>query len=335
MGRLANLLITTAIAIAPSAYGQTPDIPEAPPPAPRTEPDPEPPPPTESALEPEAKPPPPAATKGDEPAAKATTVAPTRNGRVTAGRLAVSPSGETGLYRLAAAESVDPGLIRLSFGLDFFKIGSFIETDDGHGMVGGQLAVSASPIDYLELWLSMRAQSNSNNFTDPQLLQSLGDWTLGIKGFYPVAKLLTLGVDVQAIFLSGIGSASFDFGATNVHFRALLTSDLYRATEKIPVRLHLNVGFLVDNSDHLVAEGAQLTNAERFALGVSDFNRVTLGFWRRKVPVKYVTLFLEYTAEFPVGYLATPGIVITSNALSPAQSRSSVADTSRGRRCSA
>jgi OmpA-OmpF porin, OOP family len=315
MGRFANLLLISAVlTAAPSAYGQaTPDIPEeeevkAPPPPPPSD---EPPPP---AAPPPSAPPPPAVAK--KPEVKATTTK--EDERPTAGRLAVSPSGETGLYRLVAAESMDPGLIRLSFGLDFFAINSFIEKDDGHASIGGTLAVSASPIDYLELWLNFRAQSNSNNLTQPNLLQSLGDWTLGIKGFYPVAKLATIGVDVQAIFLSGIGSASWDFGATNLWVRALLTSDLYRATEKIPVRLHLNLGFLLDNSDHLIGEGAELTNAERFALGISDFNRVTLGAGI-EVPVKYVTLFLEYTAEFPTGYLATPGIVVTENALRPAQ----------------
>ncbi len=328
MGRTESLLLIMAIAIiAPSAYGQaTPDIPEAPPPAPG------PPPPATEAETPPPPPPDAAAparkTRNEpaEPAVKATTAKP--EARRTSGRLAVSPSGETGLYRIAAAESVDPGLIRLSFGLDFFAVNSFIAADDSHSMIGGTLALSASPIDYLELWLSMRAQSNSDNYTSPTLLQSLGDWSLGIKGFYPVAKLATVGVDVQATFLSGIGSASLDFGATNLQFRALLTSDLYRATEKIPVRLHLNVGFLLDNSDHLVAQGAALTNAERFALSVSDFNRVTLAAGI-EVPVKYVTLFLEYSAEFPVGYLATPGIVITSNALSPAQTTGAprVADT--------
>lgn len=329
MARSKVLLIIAGLSIPLTAYGQgTPEIPE-PPPAPAPQPQTPPPdrtpaprPPPTRATQPQATTAPkqPAATSAPKkPAAGVVSKAPAKKARATSGRLAVSPSGETGLWRVASAESVAPGLIRLSFGVDFFSVGSLFEPDDGHSMVGGILGVSGSPVDYLELWLSTRAQSNSNNLTEPSLLQSQGDLTLGLKAFYPVADLATLGFDIQALFLSGIGSASPDFDSTSLHVRALLTSDLMRASENIPLRMHLNIGFLLDNSSNLVDGDAALTNAERFALGISDFNRVTLGAGI-EVPVKYVTPFIEYSVEFPIDYLATPGIVVTSNGLSPQQS---------------
>lgn len=240
----------------------------------------------------------------------------------------MNPEGNTGLLRIGAAESVGPKLIRISFGLDFFKTGSLFAPDDGQSRVGGTLAISGSPVDYVELWLNTRAVSASNNLTNPQLLQSLGDLTLGIKGFYPVAKLASVGADLQVRFLSGVGNTSFDFGATEVRFRGLLTTDLYRATEQIPLRGHLNVGFVLDNSDKLLPEGSQLSEAERFALGINEFNRFTLGFGI-EVPVKYVTPYLEYNVEFPLGYLATPGVVLSSNALRTSQTVVDATDIAR------
>jgi outer membrane protein OmpA-like peptidoglycan-associated protein len=332
------LMLVAAACVPLHAYGQgTPDIPPAPPPAPEPKPQPRPKPKAEPAPEPEAKPPPEAPPPRKPEAKPAAGVAATDAGgarpaekdreKEPSGRQVVSPTGETGLFRIASAETVDPGLVRLSLGIDFFKVGSFIEPDDGHAMVGGTLAISGSPIRYLELWLATRFQSNQNNLTTPQLLQSQGDLTLGVKGYYPIADLATVGLDLQLSFLNGIGSASFDFGATAFHVRALLTSDLYKATEKVPVRLHLNLGFLLDNSGNLIEDGAALTNAERYALGISDFNRVTLGLGV-EVPVKYVTPFIEYSVEFPISYLATPGIVITGNGLSPNQTPAPpVADT--------
>lgn len=237
----------------------------------------------------------------------------------------MSPGGETGLYRVASAETVTPGLIRLAFGLDFFRVGGLFRPDDGHSQVGGVLSISGAPIEYVELWLNTRAQSNSNDFTSPQLLQSQGDVTLGVKGLYPVADLATLGVDLQLKMLSGIGSAAIDFGASQFQARALLTTDLMKAKERIPFRGHLNVGFTLDNSDSLIPENTALTNAERFALGISDFNRVTLGVGV-EVPVPYVTPYIEYTVEFPIDYLATPGIIIASNALRPAQTTPGVSN---------
>ncbi|MEQ8272964.1 MAG: OmpA family protein [Deltaproteobacteria bacterium] len=324
---LAPLLVS--LVIPATTLAQTPDIPSPPPPpppAPAPTPTPAPAPKTTEAPPPEKKAPAPE-PKASAPMAKAAP-APTRvttpaeeppaKGRSVAGRLAVSPSGSTGLIRVAAAESVAPKLIRVSFGLDFFSVGSLFADSDGHSRVGGTLAISGSPVDYVELWLNTRAVSNSNDLTDPTLIQSQGDVALGIKGFYPVADLANVGLDLQLKFLSGVGASSFDFGSTELRVRGLLTTDLMRATEEIPVRGHLNIGFTLDNSDKLVPEGVALTDAERFALGISDFNRFEIGVGV-EVPVKYVTPYLEYTVEFPLSYLATPGVVVSSNALRPAQ----------------
>lgn len=319
-----GLLSLPAIA---SAQG-TPEIP-APPPPPTEAPAPQPAPPPNPAAPapapapapqpaPEAAPAPQPAPSAAEASTPAPAPAPKERAAKRAGRLAVSPDGATGLLRLSAADAMDPGLIRLSFGLDFFSTGGLFVDGDGQSRVGGTLAISGSPIDYVEVWLNTRAVSASNNRTNPELLQSLGDLAIGVKGFYPVADLASVGADIQVKFLSGIGDTSFDFGASELRLRALLTSDFYKATESIPLRAHLNVGFVLDNSDNLVPDGGQLTEAERFALGVNDYNRLTVGFGL-EVPVKYVTPYIEYNVEFPLDYLATPGVVLSSSALRTAQ----------------
>ncbi|MCK6551860.1 OmpA family protein [Myxococcota bacterium] len=307
------------------AWAQTPDIPDEPPPPPtgqRTQ-DAE-----RTSVRRDAKP---ASADGESAAAEkraasvdeASLAAPVDEGaaRSSVGdvRIAPTPLGETGLLRVAAADSTPPGLVRLSFGLDFFSASSFFAENDEHSRVGGTLAVSTSPIDFLEIWLATRAQSNSNVRTSPQLLQAQGDLRLGVKGFYPVYEHLTIGADLQVGLLSGIGQASFDLDASELTARLLVTGDLTKyAEDPYPVRAHFNAGIIVDNSAKLL-ESNPLSNAERFALGVSDFDRFALGFGV-EIPVKYVTPFLEYTVEFPLGYLATPGVIIQSSALRAAQS---------------
>ena len=220
-------------------------------------------------------------------------------------------SGSTGVLRVGAADSVQAGLMRVAFGVDFFKVNSFFEPNDGHTRVGAVLSLSGSPIDYLEAWLNVRATSNSNDSTDPSLLQAQGDVALGVKGFYPVGNLVSVGADAQVTFLSGIGDSTFDLGATEVRFRGLFTTDFTKSESPLPLRLHVNVGYVLDNSNQLI-EGRQddLTQAERFALGVNDFSRVTAAF-AVEAPFKYITPYIEYSAEFPVSpqYLATPGVV--------------------------
>lgn len=331
MPKLGSLLVLLGLAAAVPALGQTPDIPEAPRPPPAPAPTAPPPPAAETAApapEPpkataaptEATTPPPVSRGSAAPAAAANKVSR------PAGRLAVNPEGNTGLLRVAAAESVAPKLIRLSFALQWFTAGSVFGADDGATRVGAILGISGSPIDYLELWLNVRATSTANDLTTPTLLQSQGDVSLGVKGFYPVAKIASVGVDAQATLLSGIGGTSFDLSGTELRLRALLTSDLMRATEKIPLRAHLNAGITFDNSASLLSAGQSLTNAERFALGIGDYHR--FGLWLGvEVPLAYVTPYLEYVAEVPLGYRATPGVAIVGQPLSPAQATPSVAST--------
>ena len=340
-----SLLISLAIPLTAQAQ-DTPEIP-GPPPAPATD---------ASAAEPPATTEAPATAAGD---AAQPTAAPTASGtaqpaptaaaptapatatprqaapapstsatlemapaaRRSPARVAVTPSGATGVLRVSAADSVPKGNFRIGLGFDFFRVGTFFESGDDHTRFGGTLSLSGSPIDYFEAWFNLRAASNSNNFTDPSLLQTQGDAALGVKGFYPVGNLLSIGADMQVTFLSGIGDTSFDFSGTELRFRALVSSDFTKSEAAIPLRLHINIGYVLDNSDALINEDEpEPTQAQRFSLGINDFSRVTFGA-AVEAPFKYITPYLEYTAEFPVSpqYLATPGVVAVGQGLRTAQ----------------
>ncbi|MEL6185705.1 MAG: OmpA family protein [Myxococcota bacterium] len=301
-----------AEAASPEAEAASPEAEAAPPEVSAPLPSPEattPPPATEAAPAP--------APVSSPPAASAQASRPNPNRR----RLSYvqpSPSGQTGILRVGAADSSAPGLLRLGLGFEFFSGSDVFAEGDENTRVAGVLSVSGSPIDFLELWLNIRAASNSNTLTSPNLLQSQGDLQFGAKGFYPVADLATVGVDAQLTLLSGIGEAGYDFGASEFRIRALLTSDLRKLANPLPIRGHLNLGFILDNSSSLLESGEELTNPERFALGVSEFNRFQIGVGV-EVPVAWVTPYLEYSMEIPLDYLATPGVVITGRSLTFAQ----------------
>lgn len=229
--------------------------------------------------------------------------------------LGASPTGETGLVRVHGAEGLEPGRVRLSFALDFFRLDSFIAADNAHTSVGGTLALAFAPLEHLELWVDTRASSNKDARTRPELLETLGDLTLGAKGFLPATPLLAVGADAELTLLTGVGSSSFDLSASRLRLRALASADLQRA-RGVPLRAHLNAGIIFDGSGAL--ETPTLTNAERFALGISDFNRVLIGA-AVEVPLGGFTPFVEYAMEVPLGYLATPGIIVSSAALRPEQ----------------
>lgn len=339
----ASLALVATPSLALAQTGGTPEIPlpPAPPESPAESPDANPGPDPS-----QAPPPPPASGSASEVAAAPPEAAPTPTGlgqsevppapapeasasvalstgsdepRLSPTAAHPSPSGETGILRVASAAGSTPGLVRVGLGFEFFTLNDFFSEGDENTRFAGILSLSGSPIDFLELWLNVRAVSNNNTLTSPNLLQSQGDLQFGIKGFYPVADLASVGIDAQVTLLSGIGEAGYDFGASEARFRALFTADLTKAPGGgVPIRAHLNGGFILDNSAELLSDEDELTIPERFALGVSEFNRVVVGAGL-EVPVPYVTPYLEYTIEFPVDYLATPGVVISGRALREAQ----------------
>jgi OOP family OmpA-OmpF porin len=223
--------------------------------------------------------------------------------------VAPSPSGETGLIRVASARTARARTIRVGFGLDFFATSGVFADDDSLDRFGGLLSLSGSPIEHLELWLNLRAQSTGSSLTNPQLLQAQGDLGLGVKGSFEVGGFATLGADAELRLLSGVGESSYALDSSQFRLRALATADLEKTEAKAPVVLHANFGVMLDGSENLAS--ANLSDAERFALGIDAFNRLAFGLGI-EIPVKYVTPYLEYSFEVPLGYLATPGIVLRS-----------------------
>lgn len=213
-----------------------------------------------------------------------------------------------------------PGLFRISLGLDFFAADGTIREGDDASRVRGILAVSGSPIDYLELWMNVRFASTTirtePGLSEPELLQSVGDLGFGVKGYYPIVDVFSLGAEVELDLLTEVGSSGI--GAVRVRPRALATLDLTQLSQPLPVRAHLNAGFLYDGSRDLGAGGGSFTTPEQFALGITEFDRVVANFGV-EVPVKYVRPYLEYGIEIPVDYFATPGVVVEASGAVPKQ----------------
>ena len=217
----------------------------------------------------------------------------------------ISPSGETGLVRIATADSAMFRRIRLGLNLNGHVLSGFFEDGDRNSRFAGTLSLSGSPLRHLELWLNLGASSNTNTRTSPKLLQSLGDFRLGAKGFVAFNNYLSGGADIEISLLSGVNQSGYDLSATGVRIRGLFSADLSRIYEKLPVRAHLNLGLEFDNSGNLISDDRELTNAELFALGVSEHNRVFVGLGLEfKLP--YIEPFIEYTVEPPLGYTSEP-----------------------------
>lgn len=220
----------------------------------------------------------------------------------------VSPTvdGASGLFHVRSAQTTQDLSLRLWLAAQVFSSQDVVRANDENSRFVGTLGISATPLPWLEPYLVLMARSNSNTFSTPEAVLAQGDSTLGTKLVYDLAPGFHVGGDLGLLFLTGAGSTTFDFNATSVRLAALATFDATELEEgAFPLRAHLNLGYLADNSDQLLPEddqGRKLipTRVERFAQNLSAFSQVQVGLGV-EVPLEYVTPSLEYNLGILVG----------------------------------
>jgi outer membrane protein OmpA-like peptidoglycan-associated protein len=237
-----------------------------------------------------------------------------------------SITGSTGLLRTLAAGSGAAGTFRLHAMLDWFSQSSFLcsadykcpiqpyDAPDAASRIGSSFGLSASLTDYLEAFAALRSYSNSNDRSRPEVFQVIGDANLGVKGFTPnpIAKLLSVGGAADMLLRGASGGTGIQGDATSFRLRALGTFDLRKVGgDGLPMRIHTNVGYLLDNSDKLVTDvedkrkaqhdprGRKITRVERFGLNINrvDQMQISLGLEGMFTQVRP---FAEYTLGVPV-----------------------------------
>ncbi len=249
-----------------------------------------------------------------------------------------SLDGSVGLLRttsgqLGGAGSFRFGLIGEYFGAsEFLRPGSLSGTSavggtDEASHVGGTVTLSYSPLDFLEIYSSVRAYANSNNRERPSLFQVLGDTNLGVKAAFRVARGVYVGGDAAMYLLNRSGDIGLLLDSTSFHLRALSTLDLREITRSVPLRFHLNVQYYFDNSASIVSDTEarrraaqpgfdssvcgtaaaasdprcflEVSRVERFALGINRLDRLNINVGA-EADLPYVRPFVEWSVGVPV-----------------------------------
>ena len=232
-------------------------------------------------------------------------------------------SGPTGGVRIVDAGSGEKGTFRLALNTEFFIIRDFFVSNDKAHHFAGNLSLSVTATDYLEVFASAEVTSAWDDSNDPLLIQRVADVYLGLKGYHDVKPWVILGGDFSLFFPGGAGDASATFRATSFGFRGNATLDFRdRPARDTPLILRFNAQYWFDNTANLV-EGIEdqrydalgglvprpietrnlVTSFERFAYGVNrvDTVRLATGF---EVPldVRKVGLhpMLEWQWDIPV-----------------------------------
>ena len=234
-------------------------------------------------------------------------------------KLQNSVNAATGLYRMYSADTGAVGTFRFSLFTGYFSGSGFLcpscaapnagppDQKDDVTHVSGDIGISATPLSFLEAFLGVHTTATSDSLGTPKLLQVLGDTNFGVKAFMPHEQdqIFTAGGSAEAWLLNGTGSVGID--NASYELRGLATVDLSNRKKKedrIPLRGHLNLGYLFDQSGKLVEgveaqQGHRITRIERFGLGINRVDSFTIGLGAEGL-FDIVRPFLEWTIDVPV-----------------------------------
>jgi len=225
-----------------------------------------------------------------------------------------SLDGPIGLYHLSTAEVGPAGHLRFGLHGQYFRSSGFLVqepdgTTDTNTRFSGTFTFGFTPHESIELFGGIMSSSNRNTRaaedgrTDPVLIKSFGDLVLGGKAVVPVARGFSAGAELGFRFLSGISDLSVSPSSTSLWIGPVATLDL-RQLAAVPLRMHANVSYYLDNSSNLYDFSGRTQNTQevamfaygiqgsrlRFAVGVdAPLERYTTGLPLRP--------FAEYHAE--------------------------------------
>jgi outer membrane protein OmpA-like peptidoglycan-associated protein len=232
---------------------------------------------------------------GTEPHSPSTWLAAwdaSENARVTVGQVGVSAAF------VPSARLGPKGLVRVSLLGEYLSLGAFPVQGAQDIRSAVTFAASYQPFAWGEVFLAYGASANSSSRTAPNLLQALGDLTLGVKVSREWARGLWAGVDLRLLTFSGVGNQGLDRFAVGVRPTLLATYDFRTLSRYAAVIATLNLGFTFDSTGGLVKD-QRLTASEEFALDVNRYHRFNFAL-AAEVPLPFVTPFLEYGFALPL-----------------------------------
>jgi outer membrane protein OmpA-like peptidoglycan-associated protein len=267
-------------------------------------------------------------------------------------------SGAIGLLHMDTAEAGSDQTFRVAFTGEYFTQGAWLRPldmvnypqsqsmdptvcmndfrrcPDNIRHIGATLGLSYSPERHFDIHLALRSYATSYDTSLPHLFQVLGDTTLGVKAIYPILRGWNVGADISAVFLNRTGDIGLLGQSTSADFRLLTSWDLQQFAPSVPIRIHLNASYFLDNGSTLVndVESARMmayptwnptdcagpptedgtspwarnlachqliTREERYALGINRADRFNIGIGV-DAHVPYVNPFIEWNIGIPV-----------------------------------
>ncbi len=230
-----------------------------------------------------------------------------------------SLGGTTGLLHIVEAGSAEPGTFALAFHAAFFKYSDYLYHGDENSYMWGALNLRVTPLEFLEAYAGFQSSANYNSANYPELFQTLGDFNLGVKGYYSPVDWFTFGGLFGVAFMNPVGEVAVSLEGTSFDLGLMTSFDFTEINDNVPLRAHLNFGYYFDRAANLVDQieadrggcGTDQNNdgqvdyqgclnpVERTALSIDRNDQFYIGIGV-DAPFPYVSPILEYNLEIPV-----------------------------------
>ncbi|MDP1829720.1 MAG: OmpA family protein [Archangium sp.] len=215
------------------------------------------------------------------------------NARVSVGQVGV------GTVFVPSARLGAKGVVRVSVLGEYFNQLDFPVRSSQNIRSAVTFAASFQPFEWGEVFVSYGAAANTNNRTSPNLIQALGDLSLGIKASKQWAKGFHAGADLRLLTFSGVGNQGVDRFAVGFKPTLLATYDFRALSPSAPFIFTLGLGFTIDSTSGLVTN-QRLNASEEFALNVNRYHRFNFNL-ALELPFPVVTPYFEYLLASPLG----------------------------------
>lgn len=215
------------------------------------------------------------------------------NSRVSVGQVGV------GTAFTPSARLGPKGVVRVSMLGEYFDLKDFPVRSARDIRSAVAFAVSFQPFEWGEVFASYGAAANTNSRTSPNLIQALGDITLGIKLSKEWGRGFHAGADLRLLTFSGVGNQGLDRFALGFKPTLLATYDFRSLSTSAPFIFTLGLGFTLDSTSGLISN-QRLSAPEEFALSINRYHRFNLNLGL-EIPFPVITPFFEYQLASPLG----------------------------------
>ncbi len=214
---------------------------------------------------------------------------------------APSSTGGTGLLRVSIPYSLEPDSFSLIGGIEYFYSGSMsIAHSTGLNNIGNFGFVTGGITKGLEAFAGMIDSSSAQYYTRYRahsLIQSIGDFRMGLKYAYKVSPIISVGVLGSFQMMTPLQNLFYDTSAMGFYGLFLIGYDA-RSGSNLPMMLNMNIGYHYDNSRHLLSLGYLVSPDLKNILGIYPSDQFLFDF-DILFPLKgtFITPFLEYNLD--------------------------------------